>query len=153
MVQLSVTRCSCIAILWDSLVSFAAITLCVASQRLFIRLSLETFGYTHVFCMMFISSLHMNATFKFLHSPLPDWSFTINLFRHYVTSTVEIASFNNLRKNYTKTIFCCFRMTYSEILSHWRAPPPEIMCNDCAMICVRCTSVVSLYRNNNTNTW
>jgi hypothetical protein len=32
MVQLSATRCSCIAIF----VSFAAITLCVASQRVFI---------------------------------------------------------------------------------------------------------------------
>jgi hypothetical protein len=36
MVQLSATRCSCIAILWVSLVSFAAITLRVASQRVFI---------------------------------------------------------------------------------------------------------------------
>jgi hypothetical protein len=36
MVQLSVTRCSCIAILWVSLVSFAAITLCDASQRVFV---------------------------------------------------------------------------------------------------------------------
>jgi hypothetical protein len=36
MVQLSATRCSCIAILWVGLVSFAAITLCVASQRVFI---------------------------------------------------------------------------------------------------------------------
>jgi hypothetical protein len=36
MVQLSATRCSCIAILCVSLVSFAAITLCVASQRVFI---------------------------------------------------------------------------------------------------------------------
>jgi hypothetical protein len=35
-VQLSATRCGCIAILWVSLVSFAAITLCVASQREFI---------------------------------------------------------------------------------------------------------------------
>jgi hypothetical protein len=35
-VQLSATRCSYIAILWVSLVSFAAITLCVASQRVFI---------------------------------------------------------------------------------------------------------------------
>jgi hypothetical protein len=33
MAQLFATRCSCIAILWVSLVSFAAITLCVASQR------------------------------------------------------------------------------------------------------------------------
>jgi hypothetical protein len=36
MVQLSATRCSCIAILWVSLVSFAAVTLCVASQRVFV---------------------------------------------------------------------------------------------------------------------
>jgi hypothetical protein len=34
-VQLSATRCSCIAILWVSLVNFAIITLCVASQRVF----------------------------------------------------------------------------------------------------------------------
>jgi hypothetical protein len=36
MVQLSATRCSCIAISWVSLVSFAAITLCVTSKRVFI---------------------------------------------------------------------------------------------------------------------
>jgi hypothetical protein len=36
MVQLSATRCSCIAVLWVSLASFAAITLCVVSQRVFI---------------------------------------------------------------------------------------------------------------------
>jgi hypothetical protein len=39
MIQLSATRCSCIAILWASLVSFAAITLCVAFQRVFIVVS------------------------------------------------------------------------------------------------------------------
>jgi hypothetical protein len=33
MVEISVTRCSCIAILWVSLVSFCAKTLCTASQR------------------------------------------------------------------------------------------------------------------------
>jgi hypothetical protein len=38
-VQLCATRCSCIAILWVSLVSFAAITLCVASERVFIVVS------------------------------------------------------------------------------------------------------------------
>jgi hypothetical protein len=32
MVQLSATRCNCIAILWVSLVNFATITLCVASR-------------------------------------------------------------------------------------------------------------------------
>jgi hypothetical protein len=36
MVQLSATRCSCIAILWVSLVSFATITLYVATQWMFI---------------------------------------------------------------------------------------------------------------------
>jgi hypothetical protein len=40
MVQLSATRCSCIAVLSVSLVSFAAITLCVASQRVFIVVSI-----------------------------------------------------------------------------------------------------------------
>jgi hypothetical protein len=55
MVQLFATRCSCIAILWINLINFAAITLCVASQRVFIvvtmfiyRPSPETFGYTLV---------------------------------------------------------------------------------------------------------
>jgi hypothetical protein len=52
MVQLSATRCSCIAILWVSLVSFvAAITFCVASQRVFIVVvyfSPGTFRYTIV---------------------------------------------------------------------------------------------------------
>jgi hypothetical protein len=36
MVQLSATICICIAILWVSLVSFAAITLCIASQVLIV---------------------------------------------------------------------------------------------------------------------
>jgi hypothetical protein len=36
MTQLFATRCSCIAILWVSLVSFFSITLCAASQRVFI---------------------------------------------------------------------------------------------------------------------
>jgi hypothetical protein len=36
MVQLFATSCNCIAILWVSLASFAVITLCVASQRVFI---------------------------------------------------------------------------------------------------------------------
>jgi hypothetical protein len=39
MVQLSATRCSYIAVLWVILVSFIAITLCVASQRLIPNLS------------------------------------------------------------------------------------------------------------------
>jgi hypothetical protein len=50
MVQLFATRCSCISILWVSLMSFANITFCVASQRVLLlfryRLSPETSGYT-----------------------------------------------------------------------------------------------------------
>jgi hypothetical protein len=41
MVQLSATKCSCITILWVGLVSFAAIALCVASQRVLIVFSLS----------------------------------------------------------------------------------------------------------------
>jgi hypothetical protein len=40
MVHLSDSRFSCTAILWVSLVSFAAITLCIASQRVFIVASI-----------------------------------------------------------------------------------------------------------------
>jgi hypothetical protein len=35
MVELSATKCKCIAILWVSLVSFVVIILCIASQRMF----------------------------------------------------------------------------------------------------------------------
>jgi hypothetical protein len=40
--HLSASRCSCIVVLWVSLVSFANITLCVASQRVFVVISLST---------------------------------------------------------------------------------------------------------------
>jgi hypothetical protein len=60
MVQLCAIRCSFIAILWVSLVSFAVITLCVAFQtsntegkRIFrYRLSPETFGYALVLLLI-----------------------------------------------------------------------------------------------------
>jgi hypothetical protein len=58
MAQLSATRSNCITILWVSLVSFAAITLCVASERVFVvvvvyfvidsdRKLLDISSYTH----------------------------------------------------------------------------------------------------------
>jgi len=66
MVQLSATRCSCIAILWISLVRFAAINLCVASQRMFIvvvyfvmdsvRKLMDTPSYTDWLCSDWHSS-------------------------------------------------------------------------------------------------
>jgi hypothetical protein len=58
----SATRCSCIAILWVSLVSFSTIILCVASQQVFVVvislwLSPETFGYTLIHNKMTIHLL------------------------------------------------------------------------------------------------
>jgi hypothetical protein len=62
MMQLSATRCSRIAILCVSVVSFAAITLCVASQRVFIviyfvidsvRKLLVTPSYSVIHCYYF----------------------------------------------------------------------------------------------------
>jgi hypothetical protein len=70
MVQLPATRCTCIAILWVSLVSFAAITLCVVSQLVFIvvvyfvidlvwkllhtpsyiRICIYIYMYIHIYC-------------------------------------------------------------------------------------------------------
>jgi hypothetical protein len=57
MVQLSATTYSCIAIIRVSLVSFAAITLCVASQQVFIAVVVVVYfvidsirkGYTLVY--------------------------------------------------------------------------------------------------------
>jgi hypothetical protein len=46
MLQLSATRCSCIAILLISLVSFVAITLCVAFQRAFVVVVIVYFVMT-----------------------------------------------------------------------------------------------------------
>jgi hypothetical protein len=71
MVQLSAIICSCIAILWVSLVSFVAITLCVGSQRVLFSfislwLSPETFGYTLVYVLYSIMREQLLT-----HSTLP----------------------------------------------------------------------------------
>jgi hypothetical protein len=81
MVQLSATRCSCMAILWVSLVSFAAITLCVCfstsvycCKRIFrYRISPETFGYTHV-CAHFVYLNLQQTTWKLQGSWLVNFS-------------------------------------------------------------------------------
>jgi hypothetical protein len=73
MVQLSTTRCSCIAILWVSLRSSAAITLCVASQQVVPKVSvyfiidsvrklLDTPSYT---TLRSSRSVNLHATVKF----------------------------------------------------------------------------------------
>jgi hypothetical protein len=75
MVQLSATRCSCIAILWVSLVSCAAINLCIASQWVFVvmlRLSPETFGYTLVLTYLLTYLLTYSLTHSLTHSMVQD---------------------------------------------------------------------------------
>jgi hypothetical protein len=89
MVQLSATRCSCIAILWVSLVSLATITLCVTSQRVIPKvkcifrywLSPETFGYTLVCHVTTAILCLLQSSYKIKaaglsHSPLP-WLSTV----------------------------------------------------------------------------
>jgi hypothetical protein len=79
MVQLSATRCNCSTILWVSLVSFATITLCVASQwvlLLFISLSTQSGNFwihppTVAVCCLLWMWQHFIVTvvhFIFLHS-------------------------------------------------------------------------------------
>jgi hypothetical protein len=68
MVQLSATRCSCIAILWISLVRYAAInplccfskSVCCCSCLFLYRLSPETFGYILV-CTGWATGSHFPA--------------------------------------------------------------------------------------------
>jgi hypothetical protein len=68
MVQLSATRCICIAILWVSLASFAAITLCVASKQVtpkvsvhFVIDSVRKILDTPSYYMIFIQDLHIKS--------------------------------------------------------------------------------------------
>jgi hypothetical protein len=88
MVLLSATRFSCIAILWVSIVSFAAVTLCVASQRVFI------------FVVYFV----IDSVQKLLNSP--SW-FTVWKCRHLAVTCHRPAILKNefARKLRTK-IFC-----------------------------------------------
>jgi hypothetical protein len=73
MVQLSATTCSCIAILWVSLVSFAAVIFCVASRRLFVvcfvfdsvRKLLDTFLYVTILLFSVIALYSSVTVFKF----------------------------------------------------------------------------------------
>jgi hypothetical protein len=74
MSQLPTTRCSCNAILWASLVSFAAINLCAASQRVFIfvvhyvidsdRKLLDTLSYmfAYKYARMHKEEMHIHKT-------------------------------------------------------------------------------------------
>jgi hypothetical protein len=103
MVQLSATTCSCISILWVSIVSFAAIRLSVASQVVLfvvfccyclIRywLSPETFGYTLV---IWYGRCLASNTFMFSNI----WVAMGHL-RYYLLSFIIFFL------NYSATLFC-----------------------------------------------
>jgi hypothetical protein len=66
MLQLSATRCSCITILWVNLVSFVAITLCVASQGYlslsFISLSTQSGNFGHNLLYIFVDCRRPSVT-------------------------------------------------------------------------------------------
>jgi hypothetical protein len=74
MVQLSSILCSRIAILWVSLVSFAVITLCVASQRVFIVVS-----------VYFV----IDSVRKFLDTPSYDPGIPLHTHTHILAPTSE----------------------------------------------------------------
>jgi hypothetical protein len=67
MVQLSATRCSCIAILWVILVSSATITLYVSSQRVFIVVVVY-FVVDSVRKLLDISSYHRDRRTRSCHA-------------------------------------------------------------------------------------
>jgi hypothetical protein len=95
MVQLSATRYSYIAILWVSQVSFAAITLCVASQRVFIVVSvyfvidsvrklLDTPSYISAVLtreIFFVLVLHLKGTVDSCETMMAITIWTLNFVR------------------------------------------------------------------------
>jgi hypothetical protein len=92
MVQLSATTCSCIAILWVNLVSFAAITICVASDRVFIVVSVY-FVVDSVWKLLDTPSYKLWTFIPLLLSPLsatvPLCSFVLAIKRPHSVYLVE----------------------------------------------------------------
>jgi hypothetical protein len=98
MVRLSANRCSCIAILWVSLVSFAAITLCVAPQQVFtvvsvhfimdsVRKLLDTPSYYWISVQRLMKT---TKTCQCIPIPGPDTNwFITRLTHHRVTTTTN----------------------------------------------------------------
>jgi hypothetical protein len=126
MVQLSATRCSCINILWVSLMSFAAITFCVASQWVFVVICLfhywlspETFGYTLV-------HLHWLG-FKISTTCCYLWSFSESNLRLHILWIIQLLN----RKWSAPSVLACshngeieaceyyYRKKFVEFLPFW----------------------------------
>jgi hypothetical protein len=111
-VQLFTTRCSYIAIFWVSLVSFAAITLCVTSQRVFIvvgyfvidsvRKLLDTPGYISVFgnTVEQVTFIQTVCDVAIAHNKL-------------CIQFVLVSSRLTKQNNYQNLLWCCLLFTYS----------------------------------------
>jgi hypothetical protein len=118
MVQLSATRCSCISILWVILVSFAAITLCIASQRVLIvvyfvidsvRKLLDTLSYFVAFLLFFLrlSRIKFSSLFLYrIYSETVSCWYLVGFFWRCFLPWPELDS-NPQPKNRTRLTPCC----------------------------------------------
>jgi len=121
MIQLSATRCSCIAILWVSLMSFAHITLCVASQRVFVVIddfgidSVRTLLYTPSYVCQTIQSKTNSCTSMYIillfWNHVQSWKI-----RTMLTSKEQLHSLQNLScykvpKTYRPLLRCIWVVT------------------------------------------
>jgi hypothetical protein len=128
MVQLSATRCSCIVILWVSLVSFAAITLCVTSQWVFVvyfvidsvQKLLDTPSYSHLLHVLHVLSVqsswfnHPNNIWQNVHVMqllILQWSPT----SHHFLLLRSKKSTDNLQHRVWKTWWKYLRMRLSRL--------------------------------------
>jgi hypothetical protein len=112
----------CIAILWVSLVSFAAITICVASQRVFIvvyfvivsvRKLLDTPSYTNKILLRFIKKGAVHQTFNLC------WSFgSLTRFFH-LRRFSGVKTVSDMIK-YSEYVWIS-KVAYTKILS-WHSP-------------------------------
>jgi hypothetical protein len=131
MVQLSATRCNFNAIMWVSLVSFAAITLCVDSQRVFIVVayfvigSVRKFLYTPSYMCKFLS--------RFTLYSLSNWKTLSNkrLINHsrpmeFVCFTVMSSVPKALSKVWLNTFNACYQVcSATKLLSMNTGPADE----------------------------
>jgi hypothetical protein len=94
----AVTSCSCIAILWVSLVRFVAITLCVASQRVFIIIII-------IIVIIIIVYFVIDSVRKLLVTP----SYYSNLTQKTWTWIFTAVKVSNLRSSDFKCSECNFQ--------------------------------------------
>jgi hypothetical protein len=137
MAQLSATKWSCITVLWVSLVSFAAVTLCVASQRVIPKVSvyfiidsvrklLDTPSYLCTNCCLICDIKHLKvAEFEVLQScyfQTGKSKLLVNIIQACVfqRTTFYVPNFNGpsitFMKENIKFVYCSFTMLLHSLL-------------------------------------